>query len=146
MRRNLGVAMAFVVGLLVFSGAAFAQEMTIQPLLGTYDMLKLNTKTGLITDLTWANTHCVLFFDAKNDDGKVVNWSIELTNPRTLIAMGVTPAALAAGKEVTVTFYPSIDGTNHGLVKLVKTGDKVVFDANKGPSELAPTTTTAKKK
>ena len=131
----MGWALSIVVGLFLFSSAAFAQQ-GVQPLLGTYDMSKSLTKTGTITDLTWSNPHCVLFFDAKNDDGTAVNWAIELSNPRTMIQMGATPPILMAGKQVTVTFNPATNASNRGLVRLVKMGDTVVFDAFKNAADL----------
>jgi hypothetical protein len=132
--RCLVLSYFLCAGLLVVPDPTHAQG--IQPLLATYDMSTSVTKTGLITDLTWANTHCVLFFDVKGDDGAIMNWAIELTNPRTMIQMGVTPAILAPGKEVTVTFNPSTNVANRGLVRLLKMDDKVIFDAFKNPADL----------
>jgi hypothetical protein len=131
-------------GLALISAAAFAQS-GVGAMLGTYDNSKTLTQTGVITDLTWANPHCVLFIDVKGADGKVVNWAIELSNPRTMIAWGATPAVLAAGKEITVILSPSTTEANHGLVRLLKSGDKEVFNAFKDPVNLYAKQAPAKK-
>jgi hypothetical protein len=113
-------------GLLLFAGGAFAQNKTYSS-----DSASAVTKTGVVTDLVWANPRCIVSMDVKGDNGGIVNLSIELTNPRTLIRFGVIPATLPEGKEVTVTFSPSTSEANRGLIKELKIDGKVVFDMEK---------------
>lgn len=132
--KTFFIYMGMMAALPGFAGAARAQG--IQPLLATYDANKSVTRTGTITELTWANTHCVLFIDTKSDDGKPVNVAIEMTNPRTLIALHVTPVTLQPGKEVSVVYSPSTDPPNRGLVRTLSMNGKLLFDASKLNSEL----------
>ena len=43
---------------------------------------------GTVTDWVWANPHCLLEFDAKNDKGEMVHWTAEVSNPPDMIARG----------------------------------------------------------
>ena len=62
------------------------------------------TKQGVVTHLQWTNPHCQIYFDVKEADGSVVNWGIEMTNPRALVNMGITPNLFPEGKTVEITF------------------------------------------
>src|SRR5260370_29126020 len=46
-----------------------------------YDTENVVTLTGTVTEWIWANPHCGLLFDVKDDSGNVVHWGAELTNP-----------------------------------------------------------------
>ena len=39
-----------------------------------------------MTDWIWANPHCFLKFDAKDDTGTVRNWAVEVSNPTDMTA------------------------------------------------------------
>src|ERR1043166_2690975 len=54
-----------------------------------YDTSSPLTKTGVVTHLQWTNPHCQVYMDVKEANGKMVNWGIEMTNPRALIRRGV---------------------------------------------------------
>ena len=136
--KMLGLVCCTLIGMAGSLGAPrAARAQAITPLLSTYDSSKTVTRTGLITDLTWANTHCVLFVDAKGDDGKNTNLAIELTNPRTLIMLNVIPpVVLLPGAPITVSFSPSTESPNKGLVKTLSMNGKVIFDASHIQAEI----------
>ena len=43
----------------------------------TYDMKKRITLKGTVTRVDWRNPHVVIWMDAKDETGKVVNWGFE---------------------------------------------------------------------
>ena len=105
------VFLTVLAGLLSASGTLFGHHGT-----GTsYDMHKVAVVKGVITKFVMANPHSQLYFDVKDDQGKVVHWSAEMRNPRNLEAQGHTRKGLmeklAPGAEVTVTGNPSKAGT-----------------------------------
>ena len=44
----------------------------------SFDTSRELTLKGKVTDWIWANPHCFLKFDAKDDTGSVRNWAVEL--------------------------------------------------------------------
>ncbi len=50
-----------------------------------FDRNKPATLTGPVTKIEWINPHARFFMDAKDANGKVVNWEIELTSTAGLL-------------------------------------------------------------
>jgi hypothetical protein len=70
---------------------------------------------GTVARFVWANPHCQIYLDAKNDKGNVVNWAVELNNPGNLVRLGWTHAVLKGGDEVTLVFNPGREGKPVGI-------------------------------
>lgn len=51
---------------------------------GTFDVSKEITIRGAVTRIEWANPHARFWVDARNDDGTVSNWELELPPPNAL--------------------------------------------------------------
>jgi hypothetical protein len=47
----------------------------------SFDTSKEMTLKGTVTEYIWANPHCFLKFDAKDETGTVRNWTVEVSNP-----------------------------------------------------------------
>src|ERR1700730_12108857 len=45
-----------------------------------YDESKAVTVKGVVTEWVWANPHCLLEFDVKDDKGQSVHWTAEVRN------------------------------------------------------------------
>jgi hypothetical protein len=82
-----------------------------------YDTKNLKTLKGTVTEYYWANPHCQIFLDVKNDSGKTVNWGIETLAPAVLKRAGWNPQLLKPGEVVTVTIAPSKKGTPIGMIR-----------------------------
>ena len=67
-----------------------------------YDRDRPITLTGTVTLLEWTNPHARLYIDAPNDDGKIVNWDLELGPPNNLMRQGWRRDSLVPGTVVTV--------------------------------------------
>jgi hypothetical protein len=59
-------------GLLMVSGQTFAHHGTAM-----YDATHLTTLTGTVTGFEFSNPHVEIYFDAKDDKGKLEKWSAE---------------------------------------------------------------------
>src|ERR1700687_2047368 len=113
--KNSRIAsLGLMVGLLLFSVTAFAHHGGSE-----YDTKNLVTMKGTVTEFHWANPHCQVMFDAKDDAGKVVNWAIETLAPAVLKRAGWRPDTLHAGDPITITFAPSVKGTPVGMIRKV---------------------------
>jgi Family of unknown function (DUF6152) len=74
------------------------------------------TLKGTVTEWLWSNPHCLLQFDVKGDDGKVVHWVGETQNPVSMTDRGWSKAAIKTGDEVTVVMLPVKNGVPLGRV------------------------------
>jgi len=120
-------AIALLLSGLAFSAAIFAHHGGSE-----YDRKNVVDIKGTITDFYWANPHCQIFLDVKDDSGKVTNWGIETNSPAVMERAGWTGKSLATGDDVTISVAPSKKGTPVGLLR------KLVF--NKTGKELGPGT------
>jgi hypothetical protein len=84
-----------------------------------YDMTKRVTLKATVTEWFWANPHCFLRFDAKDDQGNVVHWATEAINPSDMVNLGWSKTTFKPGDEITVTFIPVRNGQPIGRVQQV---------------------------
>jgi hypothetical protein len=89
---------ALLIGLLVVSVPLFAHHGN-----AVFDETKYLTVKGTVTEWFWANPHCFLKFDVKDDSGQVVHWIAETSNPPDMINRGWSKQIFKPGDEVTVT-------------------------------------------
>ena len=114
MKRFLRAPIGLLVGVLLFSVAAFAHHGGSE-----YDTKNLMTLKGTVTEFHWANPHCQIFLDVKDNTGKVVNWAIETLAPAVLKRAGWNIETLHPGDQITITFAPSVRGTPVGMIRKV---------------------------
>ena len=58
---------------------------------------------GVVTRIEWQNPHVWFYVDAADEDGNIVHWEAETTNPNTLLRRGWKPDDLKVGDRVTVS-------------------------------------------
>ncbi len=75
-----------------------------------FDQNKPVKLEGAITKAEWQNPHAWVYIDVKGEDGKVVNWAIEMGAPNALIRRGITKAAVPIGAEITVEGFAAKNG------------------------------------
>ncbi len=103
-----------------------------------YDANKQVTLVGTITKVEWTNPHAFFFIDVKDDQGRIVNWTIEGGAPNVLYREGWKPTTLKVGDQVTVTMSLARDGSKQGNAMLVKLPDgRCVFAGTSGPQGTA---------
>jgi hypothetical protein len=101
----------------------------------SYDGSKEITLTGTVTQFVWKNPHAQLYFDVKDESGKVVSWSAELNSPGILAQEGWTRRMFNPGDVVTITVNPSKAGTSAGNTvrsKPILVGGKEVVPGRAG--------------
>lgn len=86
-----------------------------------FDLGKEITLKGSVTEWFWANPHCILQLDIKDEKGRVVeHWVTEGGNPPGMTNDGWSKTFLKSGDLVTVTVQPARNGKPFGrLVQLV---------------------------
>ena len=82
-----------------------------------YDQSKPLTLVGKLTKVLEENPHGWIYLDAKNAQGRVVNWALEIPAPNVVVRNGfdrnIYQTLVNSGEEVTVTAYAARDGSKH---------------------------------
>jgi hypothetical protein len=84
-----------------------------------YDRSKTLTLVGKLSRVELENPHGWLYIDAKDAQGKVVTWALELPGPAVLRRNGydtnIYQTMMTSGEVVTVTAYAARDGSKHAF-------------------------------
>jgi hypothetical protein len=111
--RTTSINVTLTVSLLVFSTSVSAHH-SFQ---AEYDQSKPLTLVGRLTNVVLENPHGWIYLDARNDQGKIVNWALETPGPRVVNQNGfnrdIYKALVDSAEEVTVTAYAAKDGSKH---------------------------------
>jgi hypothetical protein len=132
MRNTFVTLFAAVAGLLIASrpvaghhGAAAFEN----------DPAKRLVLKGTVAEWIWANPHTFLQFDVKGEDGQLVRWVGEASNPPDMQNRGWTNKSFKAGDEVTVTVRPVKTGKPVGSIIQVQFPDGHVLRAVNEPAQ-----------
>ena len=98
-------------GLLTISVPLFAHHGA-----AAYDTTKKITVKATVTEWFWANPHCFIQMDVKDDQGQMVHWVVETSAPPSMVNSGWTKLTLKPGDQVTVTVNPVKSGRTVGRV------------------------------
>ena len=137
MRKTVFTLFALVVGLLVASRPAAAHHGAAA---FENDPAKRLVLKGTVAEWIWANPHTFLQFDVKGEDGQLVRWVVEASNPPDMQNRGWTKRSFKAGDAVTVTVRPVKSGRPVGSIIQVQLADGEVLSAvgGNGGNEAAP--------
>ena len=95
------------------------------------------TAKGTVAEWLWSNPHCLLQFDVKGDDGKVVHWIGETQNPVSMTNVGWSKAAIKPGDDVTVTILQVKNGMPLGrVVSVLLPNGKTLISGEGAPREV----------
>jgi hypothetical protein len=73
---------------------------------------KVITLKGVVSKVDWVNPHIFVYFDVKDESGKVTTWRLQSLPPLFFKGSGLTKDKLLDGSEATITAYPAKDGTD----------------------------------
>ncbi len=76
-----------------------------------FDISRTITIQGTVTRTEWLNPHARVWVDAKNDDGTVSNWEVELPPPNNLKRNGLTKDSLNQGDQIALSVWRAKDGS-----------------------------------
>jgi hypothetical protein len=116
--------------ILAGSGAAFAHHGSGV----SYNMAKMVTMEGTVTEFRWRNPHVYVLYDVKGDDAKVTNWGAETHSPVVCENDdGWDKNTLKPGDKITISIFPSQIATPRGLLaKIVFNGKVIIDDVSRG--------------
>ena len=105
MRSKLTTMFLVAAGVLVVSAPLFAHHGNAAYATGTKTTVK-----GTVTEWIWANPHCWLKFDSKDENGEVQHWNVEASNPPDMTRQGWAKNSFKPGDEVVVTMMRPKNG------------------------------------
>ena len=81
------------------------------------------TLKGSVTEWLWANPHCFLKVDVKDESGAVRTWNLELGNPTDIASRGFQRRTFKPGDQVSVVLQPVKSGAPVGRLRTVTLPD-----------------------
>ena len=110
MKSKWSIAFLVAASLLLVSSPVSAHHGT-----SGYDMEKVITLNGTVTNFNWSNPHCLVRIDVKDSKGDVKDWVVELAAPTLMTRNGWTRDSLKPGDEVVAETHPAKNGATTGL-------------------------------
>jgi hypothetical protein len=110
MNLKLTASIVLIAGVLAICAPAWPHHGN-----SAYDEAHWITISGTVTEFVWANPHCQIFLDVKDDKGAVVNWAIESQSPGILRRNNWTRTSVKAGDQITITLAPAKNGAPVGF-------------------------------
>jgi hypothetical protein len=110
MKSKWSIAFLVAASLLLISSPVSAHHGT-----SGYDMEKVITLNGTVTNFNWSNPHCLVRIDVKDSKGDVKDWVVELAAPTLMTRNGWTKDSLKPGDEVVAETHPAKNGATTGL-------------------------------
>lgn len=89
-------------------------------------------KNVTVTKFAWANPHCLVEFNAKDANGKVVNWSAESGSPEALRLTGWNKFSLKPGDVITIYVHTAKTGAPAGRLTKIVLADGTVLGDTQG--------------
>jgi uncharacterized protein DUF6152 len=121
MNRAVVTSVVFA-AVLLCAGPALSHHSNVE-----YEVTKVITVTGVVTEFEWVNPHTWLHLtvdDAK--DGKVV-WLAEGRAPGILMRAGWTRSSLKGGETVTVDMSPAKNGMRKAIIARITKADGTIL-------------------
>ncbi len=112
------MVLAVGLGLLLSTTPTFAHHSTTM-----YNMASPSTVTGVVKRFEWTNPHAYIYLEVKGDDGKPVEWAIEMMSLNHLKGYGWSKSTIKVGDTVTCTGGAAKSGAPAMLSSLVKLDD-----------------------
>ena len=79
-----------------------------------FDQARQVELSGTVREFQWVNPHVFIQLMAKDERGRDVEWSLEMTAPVHLQRLGWRKSSLKPGDRITVTFHPLRNGAPGG--------------------------------
>jgi hypothetical protein len=112
--KNL-LAVFAVIGSMFVSVPAIAHHGTNTE----YDAAHPIVFNATVTEFAFANPHIQIYFDVKDDKGKVAHWAVEGPSPGRLVRMGWKRDEIKVGDQITITVEPARSGAAVGAIRKV---------------------------
>lgn len=120
--RNLGIVVVMALGTLGLAVPALPHHS-----LAVFDYTTEIEVTGTVTSFVFANPHCFLHLDVRDEAGEVVSWAVEMATISNMMRRGVRSSTFKAGDVVTVSMNPMRSGSPAGKYVSVTARDGTTY-------------------
>jgi hypothetical protein len=95
-----------VVGILAMGSSLFAHHGD-----AAYEDKAIELKDTVVTEYRWQNPHSLIKVRHKNENGEEKIWTMEMGSTPSMTGLGFTKYTMQPGDVITVSLYPSKNGT-----------------------------------
>jgi Family of unknown function (DUF6152) len=89
-----------------------------------YDMSKpVMLENAVVTKYSWMNPHVLIYFDLKDNSGKVTQWTVEAGSPSAVGVVGWSRNSIKAGDVVTIWLFRTKTGLPVGRLNKIQLAD-----------------------
>ena len=120
------IAITILTSLIACSTVALAHHS----MAGTYDVAKSTTIRGVLSEIAWRNPHAFVVMNAKDANGKLASWHIEIAAPNALSRTGLNPQMLDLTSTYSIEIWPARDGSTNASGRLLTFPDGRQFDVH----------------
>ena len=132
MKNKFLTGLILMAAVLTIASLAFAHHGS-----NAYSDKMLALKEATVTKFVWANPHCIIQFDVKDDHGSVAHWAAEAGSPAALGLLGWTKTSAQPGDVITVDLYPAKSGNPVGRLHGIMLSDGTkLMDSQQGGSKF----------
>ena len=118
---------------LLMAAVAFAHHAP-----AVFDRTKEVKLVGVVKEFRWANPHCYIGLDVRDEKGNTVKWDLEMNPPTYLVKAGWKSTTIKAGDAVTVTINPLRTSEPVGkFVSITLPDGRVLADSGTAPTTPA---------
>jgi hypothetical protein len=129
--------MTFRVAALAAAGAALtaATALAHHSFSAEFDPDRPVKFTGKVTEIKFSNPHAWIYLDVTGDDGKVVNWALEMGGANALIRRGWRREDLPAGTVLQIEGWQARNATPTANIATVTFEDgRTLFAGSSNPA------------
>lgn len=109
---------SLLIGLVATGAVALAHHST-----AAYQTKTTTLTRAVVKKFAWQNPHCIVAFEAKDDRGRVMTWSVETGSPSALSRIGWSRNSIAVGDTIAVELYPAKNGAPVGRLARITLAD-----------------------
>lgn len=88
-----------------------------------YDNQNPVTITGAVKKFEWTNPHAFVYLEVKDEQGKIVEWEVEMMSLNHLRAYGWTSRTVKPGETISATGAPARSGAPSMIANRMKLPD-----------------------
>jgi len=111
-------AVSLALSVLLTATPSFAHHSTAM-----YNMANPTTVTGVVKRFEWTNPHAYIYLEVKDEQGKTVEWAVEMMSLNHLKSYGWSHSTVMPGDTITCTGGAAKSGDPAMLSSLIKLAD-----------------------
>lgn len=94
----------------------------------SYNQDETLTLQGIVSSYVWRNPHVIIYVEAPDANGNIVEWALEIGNTMIMTRSGWSRDLLKNGDLVQATVYPNRNPENHDVMLInIQTADGSIY-------------------